>query len=250
MFKSMQIPESIELKEAPCSVTVLLHNWKRAENLPRILDILCEQNFPKDKTEIIIVDNDSHDKVWDYARNYAKKYGDIAFRGFETHRDTTNPIIPWNIGGKRASKDVLIIGSTDVQMLGKNYLSYTSNYHALFGRIFICPVQVGMNEGEYDALITKDKGGSIGRAFFHELTGFDERIVGWGGCETDLYERVGNAGGHICCTPNLKVSHVQDNDEEAKKYGAPPQLGHLYGGMGTAPNKTWGEIDGLEEIKF
>ena len=51
-------------------ISVVIAAFNEEENLPKCLDALVSQNFPKDKYEIIVVDNNSVDKTAEIALSY------------------------------------------------------------------------------------------------------------------------------------------------------------------------------------
>jgi len=93
------------------SVTVAAYNEEKC--LPKCLEAILNQNFPKDKYEIIVVDNNSTDKTAEIAKSYGAKV--VA----ETKQGNTFAV-------KRGmdSAESEIIANTDADsIVSKNWLS-------------------------------------------------------------------------------------------------------------------------------
>ncbi len=58
-------------------VIVLIPARNEAHNISKCLDSLIKQNYPKDKLEIIIIDDDSDDGTCEIVENYSSKYQHI-----------------------------------------------------------------------------------------------------------------------------------------------------------------------------
>ncbi|OGH07591.1 MAG: hypothetical protein A2171_00530 [Candidatus Levybacteria bacterium RBG_13_35_9] len=54
-------------------ISVVIAAYNEEKNLPKCLDVIKDQNYPKEKYEIIVVDNNSVDKTAEIARSYDAK---------------------------------------------------------------------------------------------------------------------------------------------------------------------------------
>jgi len=64
--------KSPKLKEFP-KVTIIVPAYNEEDTISKTIDSLLNQTYPKDKLEIIIVDNNSNDKTYNVAKKYEKK---------------------------------------------------------------------------------------------------------------------------------------------------------------------------------
>jgi glycosyltransferase involved in cell wall biosynthesis len=246
------------------TISVIITNWKRQKCIPSIIEQLNSQKYPKDKYEVIIVDDNTPDKdeVYSIVKALVHKYGDIKFRFFETHRNVTlNPALRYNIGARHASNDIILLNESDVLMQGE-YLQKVSENHEKDPNLFLGPELIHVDRfGKTRVCVERgpcDLGGSIRKKHYFAVRGFDERTMGWGGIESDFAERLKLIGVHYRKDPTLIALHravelcgikledfSKDMAKPASHYkGWPPFVG-------ATPNpKTWGTLDTLEEIKF
>jgi len=60
--------------ETEHSVTALIPARNEQHNISKCLDSLIQQNYPKDKLEIIVIDDDSNDKTGEIVEDYSTQY--------------------------------------------------------------------------------------------------------------------------------------------------------------------------------
>ena len=77
------------------SVSVIVRTYSRAEQLSRIVGLLWNQNYPKDKYEIIIVDSGSSDNTKSKAEYLMEKPGWM-IPTTETWLGNNSERISWN----------------------------------------------------------------------------------------------------------------------------------------------------------
>lgn len=242
------------------TVSVVLTNWKRARMIPSIVEQLASQLYPKDKYEVIIVDDNSPDlgEVYGIMRDVVHRYDDMKFRFFETHKNVThNPVLRYNIGARNSTGQLILLNETDVLMQGE-YLRRVNENHNEDGKLWLGPELVHVHPGGQRVVEVWrglcDLGSSIRREHHFAVRGFDERTRGWGGIESDFGKRLGEIGVHYRKDPELVLLHraielCGIEVVEFFKDAAKPGLSFPY--MGAAPNpETWGTLDTLEEVKF
>jgi cellulose synthase/poly-beta-1,6-N-acetylglucosamine synthase-like glycosyltransferase len=93
-------------------ITVLIAAYNEEKNLPNCLDSIVSQDFPKDKYEILVVDNNSSDKTVEIA----KKYGARVVT--ESRQGNTFAV---SKGMKSALGEVIAMLDADT-LAGKNWL--------------------------------------------------------------------------------------------------------------------------------
>jgi len=239
---------------------VVITNWKRQRFIPSIIEQLSNQSYPKDKYEVIIVDDNTPNKeeVYDIVGDVASRHEDIKFRLFETHENVThNPALRYNVGIRHAANEVVILNESDVLMQGE-FLHQTSQNHEKDTMLWLGPEVIDV-DGRGARKVASfrgvcDLGASIRKAHLHRIRGFDERTRGWGGIESDLWNRITKIGVHYRKDPDMKALHqaveiagidVKYFFEGAAKPGPSPP----YVGVQCNP-ESWGTLPTLEEIKL
>ncbi|MEW6213674.1 MAG: glycosyltransferase [Nitrospirota bacterium] len=86
------------------AVSIIIPAYNEEKLLPACLESLSNLNYPKDKFEVIVVDNGSTDKT----REIARKYGALVFRD-----DSKNVSGLRNLGAKQARGDILAFVDAD-----------------------------------------------------------------------------------------------------------------------------------------
>jgi len=85
-------------------VSIIIPTYLEEKNIEHCLKSIKNQNFEKDKIEIIVVDSNSHDKTRTIAKKYADKVINIKSRGVGRAR---------NFGAKRAKGEILLFLDAD-----------------------------------------------------------------------------------------------------------------------------------------
>jgi glycosyltransferase involved in cell wall biosynthesis len=241
-------------------MSVVLANWNRARMIPSIVEQLASQTYPKDRYEVIIVDDDSADlgEVRRIVGEVVHKHDDIKFRFFETHKNLTrNPALRYNIGARNSKGQLIVLNETDLLMQGE-YLQRVNEDHNMDDRLWLGPEVVHLHrDGRREVEAHRglcDLGSSIRREHYFAVRGFDERTRGWGGIESDFGRRLNDVGVRYRKDPRLVVLHraielcgidAAEFFKDAAKPGAWPPY------VGTTPNpETWGTLETLEEVKL
>lgn len=237
------------------SISVVVTNWKRQKFIPEIVEQLASQSYPKDKYDVIIVDDNTPEKeeVYQAVKNLVFKHDDMRFRLFETHKQVTrNPALRYNIGIRNSSNQIVILNESDILMQGE-YLQRVNSNHQQQPKIFLSPIVIKLNsdgstfvEAGRGPLV--DLGGSVRREYISQVGGCDETYVGWGGLENKLTSRLSTVGVKCHKDPELKVLHKafvgipfpQDHADYAGAYNI--NTGRT--------REEWGTLDTLEEVKF
>lgn len=237
---------------------MILTNWKRAKMIPSIVEQLASQSYPKDKYEVIIVDDNSPSlgEAYGIVREAAHRHDNMRFRFFETHKNVTlNPALRYNIGARNSTGQVLLLNETDVLMQGE-YLRRVNENHNADSKLWLGPELIHVHSGgQREVEVWRgicDLGSSIRREHYFAVRGFDERTRGWGGIESDFGRRLGEIGVRYRKDPELVLLHraielceidISEFFKDAAKPGTWPSY------IGVTPNpETWGMLDTLEEV--
>lgn len=244
------------------TVSVVITNWQRQRCIPRMVDQLAHQSYPKNKYEVVVVDDDSDDKkeVYKIFEDLYSKHEDMRFRFFETHRQITlNPCLRYNIGARNAEGDVILLNESDVLQIGE-YLQRVNDNHLGDENLFLGPELIhihGDGREEIESFRGPcDLGGSVRRKHYHAVRGFNEITKGWGSIESEFANRLQAIGVHYRKDPELKAYHLA-----VEHCGIPvshpsfiPKAAlpfHYYGSYPPFANtERWGTLDTLEEIEL
>ncbi len=198
----------------------------------RCLDSLLEQDYPKDKMEILVVDGMSEDKTKEILENYRKKYY------FLTVLENNKKIKPvaLNIGIKSAKGEIVVIADAHA-FYQKDYISksvkYLKEYQAdnVGGIIKTIPAKdnlvarsiafclshpFGVGSSYFRAGSEKPRwvdtvfGGCYKKKIFDKIGFFNENLVRSQDLELNL--RLKKAGGKILLAPDI-VSYYYPKSE-------------------------------------
>lgn len=121
--------------------SIVVPTYNRSKIIPLCLDSLISQSYPKDKYEIIIVDNNSTDDTKIKVRNYIEKYSTFDIKYFFEIRKGSG--YARNLGVQMSSYDIIAFTDDDA-ILEKNWLKElaaafekNTNTVALAGKIRI-----------------------------------------------------------------------------------------------------------------
>jgi len=209
------------LKNQP-NVSVIVCTYNRANSLARTLEALAHQTYPKDKFEVIVVDDGSADET----RQICKKMQNSRL-SFTYHRLGTNRGLSAarNTGIKKATADKLLFTDDDcipaptwVEKLSaalsdgrhivsgavgtrlKPYAKLCHNISAFYG------VMPSQKEGPRKLIAGANMGFS--RLVLEELSGF--RTAFRIGDDSEIMLRACKAGHEAYFTPNALVMHDPD----------------------------------------
>jgi glycosyltransferase involved in cell wall biosynthesis len=216
-YKYIQPPLAEDLDNyEPLSISLLVSNWNQANHSKAFFKAIADNQFDLDKFEIIYVDHNSQDQqTWFYVQEALNQYPQLKNISFfwETYIDKTGGLAyPINIALRKAKNDVVIICPSDTLIKTDCYFDYVGKIHNYFKdheqtKAFVSPLCYDARD-YYKANLfwlnpCRDMGGSLLRKTFVKLTGFDERIRGWGGSEVELFRRLQLLDINICPFPYL-----------------------------------------------
>lgn len=256
------------------TISVLMTNHRRSPFIPYVLKRIYEQNFPKDRYEVILIDDNSRDDCWEIMERSLKNFPDLNVRCFETHKNVTwNWSLAMNIAARQAKNDVLILTTTDGLLMGE-FLEAVARHHSSRPHMIISPALQGewfvVNRTECDG------GASLLREDYHKIRGYDERMRGWGSFDTDFFNRLKRAGvpkgmdptyfwnhlGQIYSWLGVKKNNAFYHPETGELiYPDVVKLGHenkngfldnenFRMGLTVVNDENWGTLDTLEEMRF
>ena len=99
-------------------ITILIPAYNEEKNLPSAINSVLNQNYPKEKIKIIIIDDASTDKTYEVAKKFANKYKNIKVL---RHKENKRKAAALNTGLKHVNSE--LIGFLDADsVLEKNSL--------------------------------------------------------------------------------------------------------------------------------
>jgi glycosyltransferase involved in cell wall biosynthesis len=114
------------MPETKLLVSVIITAFNEEKNLPRCLKALKDQEYPKDRYEVIVVDNNSTDKTAEVAGNFGAKVISEKKQGY---------VYALRHGMDEARGDIIAVTDSDTKV-AKNWLS-------VIERVFVNPKVVG-----------------------------------------------------------------------------------------------------------
>lgn len=215
-------------------VSLILLTYNRPQLLKRSLLSLVRQDWPKEKFEIIIVDDGSIDTATDIIKNFLIKYPDIRFF-YQSHRGVSSAR---NLGVENARGDFLAFIADDYY-LPNDYLPRALGFfkqypeaRALTFNILTCgssvfnPIQQLYLQLTLWQVIKEDfkNNGGIARSYnlpasraavfrkeiFSEIGLFDEDLIG--GEDSDLTIRLAKKGIPVYFISNYYITHWEERN--------------------------------------
>lgn len=95
------------------TVSIIIPTFNEEKNIKTCLDSIFNQNYPRNKFEVIVVDNYSTDKTIEIVKNYKAKIFFNKIRHGEVSK---------MIGFKKASADLAFYLDADIELKGKDWL--------------------------------------------------------------------------------------------------------------------------------
>jgi glycosyltransferase involved in cell wall biosynthesis len=242
--------------------SVIITNWKRQKCIPPIINQLSLQSYPKDKYEVLIIDDNTpnKDEVYSIVKAEVSKHPGMNFRFFETHKNVTkNVVLRYNIGIRQAKNDLILLNESDILMQGE-YLARANVRHCSDQNLWLGAEVINL-EGNGELVPQKgrwvcDLGATIRRQHLLTVRGFDERVIGWGGVESNLYDRLVKIGVHYEKDSELSILHKAiercgispeefwNDTADVTSFKRPENIE-------IAPNpESWGTLNTLEEIRL
>ena len=124
-FQNKNKIQSRDYKEEPF-VSVVVPAYNEEENLPKIVKSFNEIDYPKEKLELIIVDDGSTDKTYEVATSFK----DERIKVFRREKKSGKKAVPLNLGIKNAKGEIIVTLDADTFMqpdLLRKALSYFSD---------------------------------------------------------------------------------------------------------------------------
>ena len=125
-------------------ISIIIPTYNRAELLSKCINSLIKQDYPKNKYEIIVVDDGSSDNTKELAENFIKKYKNIQYINHPKNRGVA---ASRNTGIKKAKGENVAIVADDY-ILPENYLS-TINKQFKNTDIKIMSFEISINGNDF-----------------------------------------------------------------------------------------------------
>ncbi len=101
------------MQNAQCPfVSVIVATKNRKWMLEQLLDSIDEQKYPRDRFELILVDDGSTDGAWEWVQE-AKARFRFQLRIFQNDKPTGGPATPRNLGIRHAQGEIIAITDSD-----------------------------------------------------------------------------------------------------------------------------------------
>jgi len=202
-------------------VSIIIPCWNEEKFIGKCLDSIINQNYPKEKLEVLVVDGMSEDKTREIIREYSEKYSNLKL--IDNHKKITPSAL--NIGIKNSrgefivilgahafirndfiSKNIEYLKKTDADCVGGIIKSIGENYWSkVISFIMSSPFGVGDarfrysdREGYADTVAF----GAYRREIFQKIGLFDENFRY--GQDAELNFRLIKSGGKIFFTPRIE----------------------------------------------
>lgn len=280
----IRLPSYSEIQDFDPNLTVsiICVNWGSTPILPYTFASFAKQDYPKDKFEVIFVDDNSPDKeeCINLVKKLMLKHKDLNIRFFETHKSINwNMTRSSNIGIKRANGDIILFCESDTLLVGKDFITATIKHHSRIGNLWLNPLCYGFLSDQardecfktdVDDIHNRDfenpteskldiidqpitwNGGSVRKKYCFAIHGLDEGFYGWGGIDPNFWIRlhkIGLVGGQDYTMQSLHTYRPPFTSMPEYGKNILPGRGEETG-FPVANPEEWGEIDSLEEINI
>jgi len=176
------------------SVIIPVYNGK--ETISKTLDSLLNQTYPKNKYEIIIVDDESTDGTPELVKKYVKKYPKLIRFYRQKHK---GPAAARNLGAKKVKGEILLFTRTRQKGLIAKFaqMEIDDRYNRMKKRKYIDFI------GTYSAGYRKD--------IFFKFGGFDESFPVASGEDPELSFKISKSGYKMVFNDRAVVYHKHPN---------------------------------------
>ncbi len=201
-------------------LSIIVPVYNGSNTISSCIKFLENLDYPKEKYEIIIVDNNSDDNTSEIVRTYNVKYLFEEKRGQAAAR---------NLGATHAKGEILGFVDADC-LVGKNWAAEVENYfkdNPVSVVIGFCDHSIKNTAGEMYAYdyekdwerrsVSGDRVSAISGAnfaikkdLFWQIGGFDEDFLVQE--DIELGYRLTSQGHSIMCNPNMKVKHLYSDN--------------------------------------
>ena len=108
-------------------ISVIIPTFNRANTLKECLVALCEQDFPLESFEVIVVDDGSKDETRDVADKFKTRLPNLKY----VHQSNRGQGIARNLGVKKAIGDIIVFIGDDI-LVKEDFLTEHLRYHLRF----------------------------------------------------------------------------------------------------------------------
>ncbi len=210
-------------------VSVIVPTYNRKEDLKKCLYSLLSVDYPKDKYEIIVIDDGSTDGTFEFMKNISHKYG----RLIKYHRqNNSGPAKARNLGIKKAKGEIIFFVDDDV-LVPKDFIKKSLKWYrnkkvaGVGGKVipkklswpdlyyiarsideflYLIKVNRKLKRGIATALCSYRKNVLI------KLGGFDENFPLAAGEDIDLTRRVVDYGFIVIKDPSIIGEHLRSEN--------------------------------------
>jgi GT2 family glycosyltransferase len=217
----------------PPDVSVVVPAHNRVQSLEALLVALAGQTMPKDRFEVIVVDDCSVDGTADLLRS-VEAGGTVPLRWFTTPSNSGGPSRPRNLGWQAARAPIVAFIDDDC-IPAPEWLEHGVTAMQVDGEIGVLQARTELPPGKSPRNVgrwvvwreVKDATGWFecanifyARAALEEVGGFDESLRTWGE-DSDLGWRVVEAGWQRGYTDRAVVVHALEDRgwKEAARFG-------------------------------
>jgi len=187
-------------------VSVIIPTYNQKEILAKTLDYLILQDYPKERYEIIVVDDGSSDATQEMVKS--KMGSEVGLRYF--YQKKRGPHFARNLGIDKARGEIIIFVDSDI-FTPPNFISEHVKFHQKFGDVVVSGPTVrtdrldnvfaDANRRKIKKLLFDFSGPSfitsnlsVKRKFLIRVGGFDEEFTGFGWHDWELGLRLKKLG--------------------------------------------------------
>jgi glycosyltransferase involved in cell wall biosynthesis len=115
-------------------VSVIVATKNRKRMLGQLLESIDRQTYPRDRFELILVDDGSTDGAWEWVRE-AKPHFNFQLRIFQNDKPTGGPAAPRNLGIRQAQGEIIAITDSDCVVAPEWLAEAVSQFEAGIGLV-------------------------------------------------------------------------------------------------------------------
>jgi len=130
--KKKWLPKPWNIKTDPNykpKVTIIVPTYNEAKLIEKKLDNIYEQEYPRDKLEVIVIDSASTDGTPEKVKQWASKHPDLNLKLIQ-EPERRGKAHALNMALRHATGDVVIITDVDAWLASKNTLAETMKWLA------------------------------------------------------------------------------------------------------------------------
>ncbi len=116
-------------------VSVIIPARNEEKSLPSSLDSVLKSDYPKDRMEVLIVEDGSEDKTYEVAKKYERLYPGLV-KVYKLESNPEGKAGALNFGAKVASYDVLVFVDADTE-IERDYLKRAAYRYASGNRVLV-----------------------------------------------------------------------------------------------------------------